>query len=272
MTRCGPSSRNYRGDSTSINEDSITTGDGVAGQLRLHHVIYDKLFHSMGMRSVSADHVWQDRLRAQQRQDHRRRVAVGSAVAGGYSLIDAHASPPSTSTRASSPPATTRPPCSPGNQRHGRKHGPITTGDYDISAFQPNQYSADVFATAKRRGLLGHPPFRAHQLRNDHHGRRQGRCVAAYDVRFRLRSHVIQKTGRHHDGRQFDRRARHGDLVRDIDNKGGISVGDDSVGVDMTAGAAFLHTGQLTRDDDRRYAAGSNAGISKPATTRSAFA
>ena len=49
-----------------------------------------------------------------------------------------------------------------------------------------------------------------------------------------------ERRGRHHDGRPFDRRARpRQPTSRCFANEGEISVGDDSVGVDITAGDVF---------------------------------
>ena len=188
----GLSSLNYRGDSTTINEGIITTGDGVVGQLSGYgYGTYDKLFHSQGMLSVSVDYV--AGTTAYARNSGTITVgdlAVGSAVVGGgFTLLDRtritalNVNEGTISSGDNSAGMFTK-----GTNATSVNTGRISSGSYDISAFHPNQYSADVFAMGRNGvGYVGHAPVRGHQLRHDHHGRRQGRRVRRDDLRFWLR-------------------------------------------------------------------------------------
>ena len=89
--------------------------------------------------------------------------------------------------------------------------GTITTGNYDISAFQPGKYSADEFA--QLRAGASASAWRFAELIN--YGTitvGDGKIGAvARSANFRYRLHgkpAAERRGRHHDGRRFHRRAR----------------------------------------------------------------
>ena len=142
--------------------------------------------------------------------------------------------------------------------------GRITTGDYDISAFQPNQYSADVFALG-RNGVGSSGTFLSEVINYGTITTGDGKVGASaqmtYDP-FRLRARVIQNdagvitTGDDSIGARVT-----GNHFAMLDNEGEISVGDDSVGVDITAGGALLYAGETTPTVTEGALQASNAGI-----------
>ena len=147
----GLMSLSYRGDSTTINEGIIITGDGLVEQLTGYGT-YDKLFHSHGMLSLSSDYVAGTTAYARNSGSISvGDLALGSGViGGGFTLLD----PTHITARNVNEGIITTGDNSAGMYTKGTNAtsvntGRITSGNYDISAFQPNQYSGDVFALGR---------------------------------------------------------------------------------------------------------------------------
>ena len=170
----GIDNRNFAGDSIAINEGSITTGNGVSTLVNHYSgVVFDRLFITIGMRSLSAAPMFGSSAYARNSGDITvGELAFGSAVSGhGISLIDASRI---TALNFNEGIITT------GDNSTGMlawgtnatsiNTGSITTGDYDISAFQPHPvFTADEFAQLRfGAASQGSATCRGHQLRNDH--------------------------------------------------------------------------------------------------------
>ncbi len=158
----GLTSLSYRGDATTINEGVIVTGDGVVGQITDYFgQTYDKLFHAQGLNSASVDYV--PGTTAYARNSGSITVgdlAIGSEVIGlGFTLLDPARSTAVNmnegiiSTGDNSVGIHTR-----GTNATSVNTGRVISGDYDISAFRPNYYSADVFARG-RNGVASSGTF-----------------------------------------------------------------------------------------------------------------
>ena len=147
----GIANYNIGGTSVAINEGSITTGDGVVTRLTNYSgETYDRLFHSRGILSISA-------ATAMGRTSYARNsgdvtvgdLAIGMSVSGqGFLQLDP-AAPTAInvnegiiSTGDNSSGMFTM-----GTNATTFNSGSVTTGNYDISAFQPHpEYTADEFA------------------------------------------------------------------------------------------------------------------------------
>ena len=127
-----------------------------------------------------------------------------------------------------------------------RNTGTITTGSFDISAYQPGKYSAGEFAELRTGASAS--SWRYAELIN--YGTitvgdgkigavaRSANSGIGYAARLLQSDAGVITTGDHSIGARV-----HGNLFSMFSSAGEISVGDDSVGVEITSGDAFVYYG-----------------------------
>ena len=143
--------------------------------------------------------------------------------------------------------------------------GSVTTGDYDISAFQPHpEYTADEFAqlrfgAASSGAILSEVVnYGSITTGNGTIGASATMTNAGYGLAARL---VQNETGIIVTGDGAIGARIQGNYYATLDNLGRISVGQDSVGVDLSAGSAVLRYGDLEATVTQGTLVASNAGI-----------
>jgi outer membrane autotransporter protein len=266
----GLSNLNIGGISVAINEGSITTGNGVS-QLITDYTgtSFDRLFHSFGIQSVSAGPTFGTYAYARNGGEITvGDLAVGSFVSGhGITLLDparitalnVNEGIIETGDNSSGMFAW-------GTNATAVNAGSITTGNYDISAFQPHpQFTADEFAQL-RFGAASSGSQLSEVINSGSITTGDGTIGASAHFTERyslgLASRVIQSgdgiitTGDNSIG------ARVASTYYAIfGNDGAITTGDASVGVDLTAGNVVLFYGDLEATILQGAISASNTGI-----------
>jgi outer membrane autotransporter protein len=260
---------NYFGDSTVINEGSITTGNGVS-QLTTTPTegTFDRLFRTYGLLSICYAHTLGTLSFGRNSGEITvGELAIGSAVAGhGYSLLDSTAPSAinindgiiSTGDNSTGMSAF-------GTNTTAFNTGSITTGSYDISAFQPHPTaSADEFASL-RFGAVSTAGRFAEVINYGTITTGDGKIGAsAHSAHpgIGLAARVLQNadgvitTGDHSIGAQV-----FGNRYSFFASEGRISVGDDSIGVEVTSGDVTIWDGQTTANTYEGSLSAINAGI-----------
>jgi outer membrane autotransporter protein len=263
----GMTSDSYRGDTTTINEGVIVVGDGVVEQVTQYNGdTYTKLLHSHGMSSRSREYAVGSTAYAQNSGSITvGDLAIGSRVEGnGYPLLDLarvtayNVNEGVISTGDNSAGMDTL-----GTNATSLNVGDIITGDYDISAFQPNYASAEFFAVG-RNGVRSSGTLLSEVINYGTITTGDGKVGASaaihsafgYGARVRQNDAGVITTGDHSIGASIK-----GHEFSLLDNEGAISVGNDSVGVDIIVGGAILYADEteLTVTEGEMHA--SNAGI-----------
>ena len=263
----GLTSQSYRGDATTINEGVIVIGDGVMKQFTQYNGdTYHKLFHSHGMSSESRDYAVGTTAYAHNTGSITvGDLAIGSKVIGnGYPLLNFtritayNVNEGIISTGDNSAGMFTF-----GTNATSKNLGDITTGDYDISAFHTNRYSAEVFAVG-RNGVGSSGTLLSEVINYGTITTGDGKVGASawnhapfsYGARVRQNDAGVITTGDHSIGARIK-----GNEFSILDNQGEISVGDDSVGVDITVGGAICTPDQTELTVTEGEMQASNAGI-----------
>ena len=130
-----------------------------------------------------------------------------------------------------------------------RNTGTITTGNYDISAFQPGKYSAGEFAILRAGASASAWRF-AYLINYGTITVGDGKIGAVarsatsgigYTASLLQSDAGVITTGDDAIGARV-----HGNLFSSFDSAGEISVGDDSVGVEITSGDVIFYAGDTT--------------------------
>jgi outer membrane autotransporter protein len=241
---------NIGGTSIAINEGSITTGDGITSPLTTYAGTYDRLFQSRGILSISAAATFGTTSYAANRGNVTvGDLAVGMFVSGqGFSLLDPLAPTAINVNQGiietgdnSSGMFTT------GYNAVTYNSGSITTGNYDIGAFQPHpEYTADEFAQV-RYGAATSGLLLADVINNGTITTGDGTIGASarmtnfgggLGARLTQGETGVIETGDASIGARIA-----GNYYGALYNGGRISAGGDSVGVDLTAGSVVLRYG-----------------------------
>lgn len=259
---------NIGGTSIAINEGSITTGDGVSSLVGPEDAQYDRLFHTNGILSISAGRMFGTMAYARNSgQLAVGELAIGALVSGqGYSRLDPY-SPSAIAVNEGI--------LSTGDDSTGMfvlgtstlayNSGRISVGDLDLAEFVPHPvYTADEFAQ------LGYGLASSGQLLADvvNEGRittgdgTVGVSARMYNAGYGIAARVLQGesgvivTGDHATGAKVT-----GNYYAIFENQGEISVGDNSIGVDLAAGSVNLRYGNLTATVVEGQVQAVNAGI-----------
>ncbi len=240
----------YLGSSVVINEGSITTGNGVVGTYTAYGEIYDRLFTTQGLFSRSFARFVAGTT-AYARNSGSITVgdlAIGSqAVGNGAPLLD-----PTRPTAINiNDGIITTGDNSIGMATSGMNTiilntGTITTGSFDISAYETGRYGAGQFAELRAGATAS--SWRYAELIN--YGTitvgdgkigavaRSANSGIGYTASLQQSDTGVITTGDHAIGARV-----HGNLFSFFASAGEISVGDDSVGVEITSGDAFAYSG-----------------------------
>jgi outer membrane autotransporter protein len=265
----GIQNHNLAGISITINDGSITTGNGVSTRITDYTgTTFDRLFQTFGMVSVAPAPMFGTYAYGLNTGEITvGELAIGSATSGqGFSLID-QSRPTSININEGiiSTGDNSTGMIAWGTVATAANTGTITTGNYDISAFLPHpEFTADEFAQLKF-GMASYGSNMAEAVnggsittgddtigvaaRSNFPGYGFGSRVLQNDegvITSGDRSIGVQVLGNYYAG---------------FVNEGEISVGDDSVGADITAGSVNLRYGDLTATIVEGTLLATNAGI-----------
>jgi outer membrane autotransporter protein len=250
----GISNLNIGGISVAINEGSITTGNGVS-QLVTDYTgtTFDRLFHSFGIQSVSAGPTIGTYAYALNTGDITvGDLAVGSFVSGhGFPLLDpARITALNVNEGIIETGDSSTGMFAWGTNATAVNTGTITTGNYDISAFVPHpEFTADEFAQL-RFGAASSGAMLSEVINEGTITTGDGTIGASAHFTERYSIGVASRVLQSEDGIIVTGDDSIGVRVKStyyaaLGNEGEISTGNNSVGVDLTAGNVLLAYGEL---------------------------
>jgi len=258
---------NLGGDSIVINEGSITTGNGVVRRSGG----YDIALQSVGILSAAQSSLAPGTTSYAYNSGDITvgEIAVGMFVSGQGARLLAETAAEFTAININEGIISTGDNSSGmftmGTNATTRNSGSVTIGDYDLSAYQPHPViRAHVFRQL-RYGVASSGEALSEVINdglittgNGAIGASAGMYYAGYGFAARLLQGEdgVIATG---DGAIGARVA--GNYYASLENQGGIAVGDDSVGIDMSAGSVVLRRYELAATVIEGVVVAANDGI-----------
>lgn len=248
----GIANLNIGGTSIAINEGSITTGNGVFAPVDFLTGTYDRAFRSYGIFSTSSGPMFGTISYARNSGDITvGELAVGVMVSGqGYSRFDPYAP----SAMAVNEGIVTTGDDSTGmfvigTNTLAHNSGSVIVGDLDLSEFNPHpEYRTDVFENQ------GHGVASSGEVLSDlvNDGTittgngTVGAMARMYTPAYGIAARMLQgESGVIITGDDSTGAKVAGNYYGLFENQGEITVGDDSIGVDVTAGSVHLRYGDM---------------------------